>query len=169
MSRKSTRSAPRSAAAAPPAEDALAALFRRNLRSVVALAVRVVAVGLLLALLERELPWVRRNRLFVEALGSVLVVWPFFTAVGRNAAWRIALGRAYVQEKRWAEAERALLPFSRRGYQPFDAGGEGAYWFAVTLRAIGRAEESRHLFRSIAQTRRGPWREKAEAELAASA
>ncbi len=151
---------------APPLGEAMSALLRRNVRAVVFVFVRLVAVALLSTLLERQIPSVRRNRLLVDAIGSVLVIWPFYTAIGRNAAWRIALGRAYVREGRWAEAERALLPFLRRGYQPFDAGGEGAYWLAVALRALGREKDALRLFQSVTRTRRGPWREKAEAALA---
>lgn len=144
----------------------MAALFRRNVRAAVFLLVRLVAVGILLALLEATSPWVRQNRGFVDAGASVLVVWPFYTVVGRNAAWRIALGRSYVREARWAEAEQALAVFARFYAVPFDAAGEGAYWLGVTLRALDREQAARRLLLSVARGRRGSWQEKAEAALA---
>lgn len=166
MSRKPTRSGS-DARPAPPVDEALSALFRRSVRAVVALLVRLVAVGLLTALLDTQLPALRRNRPLVDAVAGMLVLYPFFTALGRNAAWRIALGRAYVREERWAEAERTLHPFRLRTHQVFDAAGEGLYWLARAQSGLGRADEAARLYGLVARHGRGEWQARAAAEIAA--
>lgn len=156
----------RAAAPAPPAAEAMAALTRRGARAVVFLFVRLVAVALFVTLVESQSPRMgRAARLLLEAAASLLVVLPFFTALGRIFGWRIALGRVYAQEERWAEAAHVLSVFARRGYHPFDARGEGAYWLALALRARGDTDEAQRLFRSVAETRAGEWRDRARAEL----
>lgn len=167
---KTTRkSRPEAAPALPPVEEALATLARRNLRAVIHLAVRLVATAILLVLLEAQFPGLRRGpgRLVLEAGGGALVLWPFFTALGRAAAWRIALGRSYARAGRWSAAEQTLLPFTRAAYQPFDAAGEGTYWLATTRRALGHEDEARRLLEAVARSRRGEWQARAAAELAA--
>jgi hypothetical protein len=153
-----------SGVAAPPVDEALTALLRRSVRAWVWLAVRVVALALLTSVLAMQLPWVRQNKGLVDALSGVLVLWPFFTATGRNWAWRIALGRAYAREGRWAEAERALSPLALPSRQIFDATGEGAYWLAVALREQGQGDPARRLFEQTARGRRGEWADRAAAE-----
>lgn len=155
-------------AAAPAASEALAALQRRSIRVVIFLFVRLVAVAVLVTILTLRHPALRVNRLVLEAAGLLLVVLPTFTAIGRGFAWRIALGRAYVREERWAEAEQTLRVFDRAGYQPFDSTGEGAYWMAVTHRAQGRSEAARGLFDFVARQGRDPWRARASSEDAAA-
>lgn len=152
----------------PPVDEALAALARRELRAVILLIARLIAVAVLITLLEMQVPALRRAPFLPEAVGGALILWPFFTARGRNAAWRIALGRSYARAKRWAEAERTLRPFARRAALGFDAAGEGAYWLAVAQRALGREEEARRLFQSVARTGRGEWKTRAEAQSAAA-
>lgn len=154
---------------APPVEEALRALLRRDVRAVVSLLVGVVAVAILVSLLFAQSAALRQSRAVVEAAAGVLVLWPFFTAVGKNYAWRIALGRAYAHEERWADAARALAPLGRRARaQLFDATGEGTFWLACARRALGQNTEAARLFRLVARHRAGPWRERARAELAAS-
>ena len=148
---------------APPADQALPALAARTARTFVFLFVRLAAVALLVTLLQARLPWVQDHRTLVDGIAALLVVLPFFTALGRGFAWRIALGRAYVREERWAEAERTLAPFNRRSYHPFDAAGEGAYWLALTHRALNRPDEARALLEFVARSGRGEWRDRAAA------
>lgn len=154
-----------SAQSAPPAEVALRALTQRSLRAVVFLFVRLVGAALLVSVLETRLIGVARYRTLVDGLAALLVVLPFFTAYGRVFAWRIALGRAYVREKRFADAERALSPLDRRGaYHPFDAAGEGVYWLALARRGRGNEADARRLLELLAtQTRGGggAWAQKA--------
>lgn len=151
---------------APPVDEALAGLFRREVRAVVWLLVRIVAVALLATLLRARIPGLGRFGPIVDAVAAALVLWPFFTARGRVFAWRIALGRSYVREERWSDAERALRPLRRTRNQVFDATGEGAYWLAVSLRGLGRADEAAAVFAHVAAGRRGgEWRDRARAEV----
>ncbi len=153
-------------AAAPAASEALAALQRRTIRAVVFLFVRLVAVSVFITILTLRYPQLRNSHL-PDVVGILLVILPFFTAIGRGFAWRIALGRAYVGEGRWAEAEQALRVFDRAGYHPFDSHAEGAYWMAVTHRAQGRPEAARRLFGFVSRQGREPWQSRALAEAAA--
>jgi hypothetical protein len=154
------------AASAPTADDALRALARRGLRATVFLFVRLVGVALLVSIWEATgTPGLQRVRLLVDGVAALLVVLPFFTAYGRIFAWRIALGRAYVGGKRWSDAERTLAPLDRKGYHPFDAAGEGAYWLALTRRAQGRDEEARRLLKLVARHGSGRWKSDADAAL----
>ena len=88
----------------PPVDAALAALARRELRALVLLVARLIAVAVLIALLETQIPALRRAPFLPGAVGGALILWPFFTARGQSAAWRIALGRSYARAKRWPEA-----------------------------------------------------------------
>lgn len=154
--------------AAPPVDEALNALFRRTVRAWVWLLVRIVALGLLVAVLSAQIAWVRQNRPIMDALSGVFALWPFFTGLGRIHSWRIALGRAYVQEKRWGDAERTLSHLTGYRARLFDAAGEGAYWLAVARRASSRPDEARRLFQQVAESHPGSeWGEKARHELAA--
>lgn len=153
----------------PRIDEALAGLSRRTGWVIGSLVVRIVAVAALNTILAHQIPWLGRNRALLDALGGVLVLWPFFTALGRVYSWRIALGRTYAGEQRWEDADRTLSPFLHpRTRLFFDAAGEGIYWLAISRSALGRAEESRRLLQSLAGERRGVWSERARESLAAS-
>ena len=128
--------------------------------------VRLVGVALLVSVWEAAAPpGFARLRLFVDGVGALLVVLPFFTAYGRIFAWRIALGRAYVTEKRWPDAARALAALDRKGYHPFDATSEGAYWLALTCGALGKNDDARRLLELVARQGNVEWKSKADAAL----
>lgn len=153
--------------AAPPTDEALTALLRRTVRAWAWLLVRVVTLALLLAILSVQSPWVRQNRALMDALSGILALWPFFTAMGRIYSWRIALGRSYVREERWADAERTLSPLPGYRARLFDATGEGTYWLAVAHREQGKTEEARRLFRMVTERQPGgEWSQKAQEALA---
>jgi hypothetical protein len=132
-------------------------------RAVVFVFVRLVGLALLVSVLAARSPWIEAHRAYFDAGAALLVVLPFFTALGRIFGWRIALGRAYVREGRWAEAERALAPFDRRRwtYHPFDAAGEGAYWLAVARDAVATPTTPPRCLTSWPGTAAEPWRDKA--------
>ena len=152
---------PQTARSAPPLDEALAALARRSRRAGVSLVARLVAVAVLCTLMERAIPALRRGQIAVEFVAVGLVLWPFFTALGRNFAWRIALGRSYARDGRWPEAEQTLRPFAKPFGQMFDATGEGAYWLAHSLQAGGNPDAALLLLGEIARHRRGTWRDRA--------
>jgi hypothetical protein len=153
-------------AAAPPATDALAALRQRTARAVASMLVRLVAVAVLDTILNRSAPGLRPAPGVLDAVGALLVLWPFFTALGRIYAWRIALGRAYVREMRWSDAQQALAPFVHpRVRLLFDATGEGTYLLATARRADGHKDLANRLLRQLAAERRGCWSEAAASHL----
>jgi hypothetical protein len=151
-------------AALPDAEIALTELSSRHLRALASLGVRLIAVGFLAALLCAQSPWLAQHRSLVDGLSGVLVLWPFFTALGRLYAWRIALGRTYAKAERWADVERTLRPLTGLRARLFDATGEGTYWLALARRAQGRNEEAARLLKSLAGAG-GRWAEQARVAL----
>jgi hypothetical protein len=151
-------------ATVPDVDTALAELSRRHLRAVASLAVRLIAVGFLAAILCAQIPWLARHRSVVDALSGVLVLWPFFTALGRLYSWRIALGRTYAKVGHWADAERTLTPVRGVRARLFDATGEGTYWLALACRARGQGGEATRLLEGLAQAG-GGWAEQARIAL----
>jgi hypothetical protein len=121
--------------ALPELSDALRELLRRQVRAVVWLVVRIIALSALSASLVISVPWLRTNRWLLDALSGVLVLWPLWGAVGRNWAWRIALGRAYQNAGRLADAEAVLKPLDGLQGALFDATGEGRKALAAVREA----------------------------------
>lgn len=110
----------------PDREVALRALLRRQLRALVLVVVRLVAVAILLTLLKPL--WGPRPLLgnVFFALGALLCGVPLLRDVGRNWGWRIALGEAYLHANRLEDARVVLQPLRSIQGQLFDPGGRGA-------------------------------------------
>ena len=109
----------------PDCGVALRELYRRQVRAVVFLVIRIVACALLLTLIKPlwgTRPWLS-NVLF--GLGGLLCGVPLLRAVGYNWRWRIALGQAYVKVGRDEDASRVLKPLESLQGQLFDPGGHG--------------------------------------------
>ena len=104
----------------PEREVALRQLLRRQLRAVVLVLVRLVAWGLLLTLLKPL--WV--GRLWLEnvlfGLGALFCGIALFKDISRNWGWRIALGVAYLNANRLADADALLAPLTGIQAQLFD-------------------------------------------------
>jgi hypothetical protein len=170
MTKRSKKSEPGSGAqkvqSGPPLNEALQGLSRRTGWAIGSLVVRIVAVAALNTILSHQIPWLGRNRALLDALGGVLVLWPFFTSLGRGYAWRIALGRTYAKEHRWEDANKTLSPFLHpRTRLFFDATGEGIYWLAMSRFALGYEEDHLRLLRRLADERRGVWSDRARDRL----
>jgi hypothetical protein len=114
-----------SSPALPELPVALRELLRRQVRAVVWLVVRIVALSALSASLVMASPWLRANRWILDMGAGVLVLWPLWGSVGRNWAWRIALGKSYLAAGRHADAEIVLKPLDGLQGILFDATGEG--------------------------------------------
>jgi hypothetical protein len=176
MPSRSKKSRPRkpsdgasAAKSAPPIDAALTELVRRSVRAGVWLVLRLVCAGFLLALVARQSPALAKAGAWLQPLAGLLVTLPFFTALGKNYAWRIALGRAYVAERRWSDAEKTLGVLTGARAALFDAAGEGRYHLAVARGALGRADDASRLFAEVAAQGAAAWREKARAEVGAGA
>ncbi len=114
-----------SPAALPELPDALRELLRRQVRAVVWLVVRIVALSALSASLVMASPWLRNNRWTLDMASGVLVLWPLWGSIGRNWAWRIALGKSYLVAGRHADATAVLQPLDGLQGMLFDATGAG--------------------------------------------
>ena len=140
-------------------------LLAREVRAFAWMLVRLVCVAFLITMLTRSAPGLRAFRVLFDAVGGVLILAPLFTGLGRIFAWRIALGGAYVDARRFADADAVLAVMSGLRAKLFDANGEGRFYRAVALRSLRRAPEAEPLLREVAEQGREPWRGKAGAEL----
>ena len=123
----------------PEADTALIELTRRQTRAIVSLLLRVVGVGILIAVLVTQVPGLARHRGFLDAGGFVLILWPFITMQGKIVSWRIALGQKYAAANRWADAERTLAPLGGRYARFFDAKGDGLRLLNESRAALHRS------------------------------
>lgn len=148
----------------PIASDAQAELARQYLRTVVSLLIRTVAVALLAALLVAQIPVFRQVRWLIDMISGVLVLWPFFTRIGRIYARRIHLGKQYVEREQWDSAVQILAPVEGWRSRFFDVTGEGTYWRATALYSLKQYEDARLLFTSLAMVS-SIWGQKAQKRL----
>lgn len=149
----------------PELETAEKELFRRHLRAVVWLGVRIVGVGIFTAIMVAQIPSLAKHRLWLDMASGILVLAPFFTALGKNYAYRIALGRSYVKESQFADAERTLSVFENFRAAIFDAAGEGRYHLAEARHGLGKTEAARPLWETIAVQGAEPFRSQAREAL----
>ena len=162
--RAASLQAPRTAPSAVPEIGAAQnELARRYLRAVVWLFIRVVALGLLSALLAAQIPFLAAQRYLLDMGSGILVLWPFFTGVGRIYAYRITLGQRYIESGQFAEAETILAPVNGWRARYFDITGEGLFLRATAARALHHADEAITLLAQV-ERRGGVWGEKAQAE-----
>ncbi len=106
-------------------EPAMAILAKRQRAAVAMLLFRVVLLSVLTTSLRMRIPESKSIQPMMDAVAGVLALWPFWTAVGRNWAWRIALGRSYVEAGRNADAVRVLSALDGVQGRLFDVQGEG--------------------------------------------
>jgi hypothetical protein len=113
----------------PDIATAQTEFMRREVRLWIALLLRVVGLGILTARLTTQVPFFTQNRPVLDALSGILALFPFITGWGKLHSWRIALGKRYVEAKRWTEAVTVLSPLQGVQGRFFDAVGEGrALW-----------------------------------------
>lgn len=151
----------------PSVETAGRELMAREARAFAWMLVRLVCVAFLITMLTRSAPGMQAFRVLFDAIGGVLILAPLFTSLGRTFAWRIALGRAYVGARRYADADAVLAVLSGLRAKLFDANGEGRYYRGIALNSLSRIADAESLLREVAEQGREPWRAKAEAELVA--
>ena len=149
----------------PSVETAARELMAWEARAFAWMLVRLVCVAFLITMLTRSAPGLQPFRVLFDAVGGVLILAPLFTSLGRTFAWRIALGKAYVDAHRFDDAVAVLAVLSGLRAKLFDANGEGRLYRAVALRSSSRRAEAEPLFREVAAQGREPWRAKAGAEL----
>jgi hypothetical protein len=156
---------PPAASTLPDPKTALPELSRRYIRQWVSLLFRIVALGILSAILVRQSPWLEQNRVLLDSLSGVLALWPFFTGMGKLYTWRIALGRRYAEAERWSHAAQTLAPVSGIQGRLFDMTGEGRYWLALALHGMGDERGARELLSWVAALPGGEWARRAKEPL----
>ncbi len=149
----------------PLLETARRELMVREARAFAWMFVRLVCVAFLITMLVRSAPALQPFRVIFDAIGGVLILTPLFTGLGRTFGWRIALGKAYTDERRFADADAVLMVLSGLRATLFDANGEGRYYRSLALSGLHRTSDAESILRNVTEQGREPWREKAQAEL----
>lgn len=123
----------------PEREDALRQLFRRQVRAIVALVLRMVLLAMLSAFLLIQWPALRQSRWILDTVTGMICVGGLLKEVARNWSWRIGLGVAYLKAGRYADAELVLKPLDTVQGQLFDPGGQGASALAKAREELGKS------------------------------
>jgi hypothetical protein len=152
----------------PDLETARRELLKREARTFMWMLVRLVCIGMLSAIIRVSAPAVRPFLVVFDAVGILLILAPLFTGLGRIFAWRIALGKSYVDVRRFADAEAVLAVLSGVRGNLFDAQGQGRYFRAVALCALNRTPEALPLLREVAERGQDPWQSQAKMQLASA-
>jgi hypothetical protein len=148
----------------PEIETALRALRRRDIRAWVDLLVRLLLLALLRTFLVMRYPALRPWGILLDAMVFLLLLWPLFLQLARNMRWRIALGRHYVEARRWDEARRTLAPLSQERSALLDATGEGTFALALSLENLGEEDAATRLYRRLTSLS-SPWGEQARQKI----
>lgn len=94
---------------------------------------------------------------FLNTLGLLVVLVPFFVGTNRLFAARLALGREFVQQRRWREAIAALDPFAGAGQRFLDSSGEAHYLLALAYAGAGDRERAAAARAFVQRYRPGRW------------
>jgi hypothetical protein len=147
----------------PKIETALQALRLRDVRAWIDLVVRVLILAFVRTILITQYPATRAFSFLFDALGFVLLLWPFYIHLAKNMRWRIALGKSYSNNRRWEEASRTLAPLISERSSLLDATGEGTYLLAVALEKQGKTDDAMRLYKRL-QHLSSTWGEQARAK-----
>lgn len=109
----------------PDRDEALRQLFRRQVRALMALFIRILLLAMLTAFLLQQWPVLRHHCWFLDTLSGILCVGPLLKTATRNWGWRIALGKAYLAAGRFSDAEAVLRPLEGIQGQLFDLSRDG--------------------------------------------
>lgn len=82
------------------------------------------------------------DRRFLDTISMLIVMTPFFLGTNKFFATRLRLGREFVANKQWKEAEASLEAFSHMGQRFLDRSGEAHYLLAVALDHLGKIAEA---------------------------
>ena len=117
----------------PDLEPALKSLYRLQIRALWMLAVRVILLSMLITVLRITIPGVRSINMILDAVAGSLALWPFWTSIGRNWAWRYKLADAYIKAERYPDALTVLEPLQGVQARLFDADGQGRALKALAM------------------------------------
>ena len=117
----------------PELESALKSLYRLQVRALWMLAVRVILLSMLITVLRITIPGIRSVSMILDAVAGSLALWPFWTSIGRNWAWRYKLADAYIKADRYQDALTVLEPLQGVQARLFDADGQGKALKALAM------------------------------------
>lgn len=117
----------------PELESALKSLYRLQVRALWMLAVRVILLSMLITVLRVTIPGIRSISMILDAAAGSLALWPFWTSIGRNWAWRYKLADAYIKASRFQDALTVLEPLQGVQARLFDADGQGKALKALAM------------------------------------
>lgn len=117
----------------PDLDMALKSLYRLQLRALWMLAVRVILLSMLITVLRITIPGIRSISMILDAVAGSLALWPFWTSIGRNWAWRYKLADAYINAERYQDALTVLEPLQGVQARLFDADGSGRALKALAM------------------------------------
>lgn len=117
----------------PELESALKSLYRLQVRALWMLAVRVILLSMLITVLRITIPGIRSVSMILDAAAGSLALWPFWTSIGRNWAWRYKLADAYIKADRYQDALTVLEPLQGVQARLFDADGQGKALKALAM------------------------------------
>ena len=117
----------------PELESALKSLYRLQVRAMWMLAVRVILLSMLIPVLRITIPGIRSISMILDAAAGSLALWPFWTSIGRNWAWRYKLADAYIKASRFQDALTVLEPLQGVQARLFDADGQGRALKALAM------------------------------------
>ena len=117
----------------PELESALKSLYRLQVRAMWMLAVRVILLSMLITVLRITIPGIRSISMILDAATGSLALWPFWTSIGRNWAWRYKLADAYIKADRYLDALTVLEPLQGVQARLFDADGQGKALKALAM------------------------------------
>ena len=117
----------------PELESALKSLYRLQVRAMWMLAVRVILLSMLITVLRITIPGIRSITMILDAAAGSLALWPFWTSIGRNWAWRYKLADAYIKASRFQDALTVLEPLQGVQARLFDADGQGRALKALAM------------------------------------
>lgn len=133
MAKVNTKQGIADASDLPELESALKSLYRLQVRALWMLAVRVVLLSMLITVLRITIPGVRSISMILDAVAGSLALWPFWTSIGRNWAWRYKLADAYIKASRFDDALAVLEPLQGVQARLFDADGHGRALKALAM------------------------------------
>lgn len=94
---------------------------------------------------------------FLDTVGLLVVMLPFFAGMNKLFAMRLQLGREFVQRKQWREAVAALDPFAGAGQRFLDKTGEAHYLLALAYQGTGDNIHAARARAFLARHRAGKW------------
>lgn len=136
-------------------QDADRVLGRIIIRYGLATMVLLVIMTVVMTLVNVYIPGPLHR--FLDTVGLLLVMLPFFAGMNKLFAARLALGRELVTQKRWREAMAALDPFAGPTQRFLDKTGEAHYLLSLAYQGAGDTQRAAQARAFVRRHRAGPW------------